>query len=428
VDDDYPELLFSTLDTSQQIVTPENLKLLSESQLVHDVLGYPCIMYVHRGSLPHPVIRIAGDIGDDVISRIHTSRMGEYVYILNRDSARKFHPYEVYEECPLPHKYIIGCNGCAELPAYDMPRLCAIRRYLHDGYSTPDYDGADVDELNGEVLQSSVTKIGPFTYISPMLTKPEGWDRETVFAKLKRPLDAHDFSVVAENSHRTSDAAVERNRVNRFRREVCPTCLVHAGCLCYAERWQIARCAGAFAQTEDEAAEEVLSKVHIPFNDAQLRYLLANSGELSERFDRHICVGSFYIDYDWRTHKNILRFGLRYRTANSNNIDVAFSSFKEAKHVLSEYGYDRSWPEWRGRMTKKRKALLACAAHIDRSPYKQCGWVKTSYSILTMVPSYGDAIELHFNWGGRRPLAWTATVQSFSDFYKHWREVPYLHR
>lgn len=105
------------------------------------------------------------------------------------------------------------------------------------------------DDLAKELLENRKTKIGPFTYVSPKLTIPEGH----VFVPSFRHYEDHDFSRIDENSEIISKASKKAADGQQFKKKQCVKCPIQRACSSYRS------CKGPYPPSE-EMVKQILAE------------------------------------------------------------------------------------------------------------------------------------------------------------------------
>ncbi len=349
------ELLFSSLDPEDNILSPETFELIQNTALVHKLVGHPNIVYSHDIPVPHPVIRVTSETDGYLARQLSTAKRGDCIYINGSPSEMEHVDLsQTYDSCSLPHKYALGCHECIRLKADEVPAMCRIRELL----TTPREYGYRAEEDLLDVLEHLETTIGSFTYISPAHT------RTAYFTQNDRPINQHSFANVSENLESAAKGGREAHRVIKFKKTECSRCLVQSVC-----DTEVKWCPSPYLKSEKEYSAASVAKTHIPFTRAQIKYLLINSGRLHARYNRRLYALTFHLESPDQT----LQFGLRRTTASWFNF-TPFKTFKEAERVIQSHGYDRKWDDDRyGKLTNLQLGILLAAARETYSPTNQNG-------------------------------------------------------
>lgn len=402
-----PEFLFSSLDPKDNIITPEILAAIAKSELLDKLMGSPRVTYVYDNQLPSPIIRVTPDLKYDISDSISTSKPGTGVWVSSTPGEVMYvNIAKMFDDCPLPHKYVLGCTECMRMSKIEVPVRCALHNALT--YFTAS-DVVDCDDMCADSLSTGKTTTAGFTYISPMLTKTEH------FSTRDRRIAEHDFTVVRDNADNASKGGLASARVRRFKLKVCPRCLAQNACT-HTYNYLVKFCPGPYAVTPHQAACAILKGITVPFTHAQIGYLLAHSGELNLRLNRRRYFLTFHAT------ANELQFGLRRIT--SNWFDFNPLTYCEAQRVIQTCGNDIG--ERHAPVTHQSKALLVALATRTMSPTRSNGWRNTSYPVLGITKKYMRGYQVNYTRGKTGYLPWTTEIDSFADLHLNWLCIPRL--
>lgn len=402
--------------TQSESVELKDMKQIVEDALFKEIMGAGCVLV--QLNRDDPALLATNDLESYAVERMDTALPDEKILVY--DPHRGIHLIglqDAYYSCTLPHKTIVGCSECM---TRETSRACSIKQ-LSTQYCGRK-GGLTPYQLT-EKLKSRKSKISQYTYISPRLTAVED------FSKTFRPVDKHDFSYVTERSNAIRDGLRERGRFNRFKKEVCPTCLVHQGCHQVQETRDIRWCHGPFALSEKEAVKQLLQEYEIPFKPRELLYLALNSGKLEKRYERCKYWATFRTSVGYHDNKRV-SFGLcRYTTGEYTPIP----SFKEAKEILEKCGNTLGMELHNIRdkhklLTPLEKALLIELGAHHQSPVNRSRWHATCYDFLGLIyDRWGGGWELNFKFNSHggyssyRPdglvLPWSISAQNFNDIF-----------
>lgn len=405
-----PDLIFSSLDPTDRIATPQTLKLIQNHPLVHQIVGYPNIVYTYDDALPYQIIRVTSIMDNTIAAQLPAAKKEDYIYVNSTPlETANISLAQIYDKCALPHKYALGCNACIRLNSEELPDSCVLHDMANAGiHAEHSNEYSPVDDPS-DYLQSSVTTIGPFTYISPTLTRTEH------FSKKERTISCHDFSAVTRRSADAANGGKESQRIHRFKAANCTRCLVRATCDAEGDSKQY--CKGAYFQTEKEATADILEAVHVPFTRAQIKHLLAHSGPLAKRYNRRLYHLTFHATY------RELNFGLRRTTATYFDFEP-FATYKDAVKVINEYGYEEGSSRYRSKLTNHSLALLIALSAQTDSPRRRNNWRTFTYPKLGIEPSY-EGYTLAYARGKEGYLPWKTTITKLEDVYSNWRDIPH---
>jgi hypothetical protein len=409
---DAPDLVFSSLQKNEDILSEDILLEIARDPRTREVLGVPFVVMGFEATYPN--IIVSADF-EYVIELIEHAPLNRIIVLGHDKGTSVIKPGQIFDNCHLPHKYIVGCKECIsdrETEGHCLPKE-AVLEYGRDEHTDCPLDVDDLEEWKHRGFS-----IGGFTYISPMLTAPKN------IAQRKRPIKEHDFSYVSTRSEIRSDALKERYRRERFRKNECSRCLTKEKCLAYQNRSSWAGCEGPYLYTEEEAENRVLECTTIPFTNPQFVYLLKNSGALPRLVNRRKCVTSFYLE------GTTLRFGRQYVTDPYSHLD-SFDSFKEAKSFIKEYGHDRdvfSPQSWSRKRVKHLKAMVSLLAQFDSSPWRSVMFHGSlSFPASHISLNYGS-VEQHYTMSRGRRYWYTRQIDKVADLARYDWDIPHLSR
>lgn len=406
-------LLFTSLSYSSEILDDATKHLILHDPLLRKLVEGGVILtpttFTNYDEDAHNGWALYTDVGDTVLEQLENADKDTTLLVyVPEQGVQEINFHEIYYDCLLPQKSILGCRRCY----YDdneSPKDCVIKKMR----------GADIsaEEFAAE-LTNRETQIGGFTYISPRLTLASD------FGKTFRPYDEHDFTTIEHNSEQISKGIKERARFRKFQKTACNQCFVENTCQDQRARDTRRWCQGPFPKTAGDAVMEVLRKVHIPYTDDELAYLLENSYELSKRYMRRKYWTTFGIE---RIMNNtVLRFGIQRHTLPWAPMEF-FRSFAEAKAFILEYGEDRNTDHWTFPLDPELKAVLIELAAFDRSPVHRNRWRHTTYPKVAVTHRYGNKLEAKFYMEGQRRIAWfSASAETLEDVYSDWETFNFI--
>jgi hypothetical protein len=330
----------------------------------------------------------------DIYQRVYAVIGGEF-QILD--------PRKIRDACTLPHRLILGCSEC--LPEPENPELhCGIKRLYLDRD-----DNLSEDVLNAISRWKHLkVKLFGHTFVSPTYT-----GEYSPFSARNKDHSSIDFDNVVNNVEARKEVAKARANSQKFRVTECSRCLGSGLCESARAKW----CYGPYGKTDKEYYEYIIKKTKVPFTNAQIAYLLNNSGSLNHRHNRRLSYLTFRYDGD------ALNFVIgRMTTGEERSI-----TFKEAKSIIeNDVEHPRNLPI---KITKKLKALLISAASLSTSPAQGNGWHKTRYDSRSLLLNYPDRLILQFYWRSRhRLLPWEFKCDSLRDIFRHYSRVPRIHQ
>lgn len=325
---------------------------------------------------------------DGVNQRVPAIISGEYQVL---------YPKKIQDACCIPHRYVLGCPEC--LDEKDDPELhCRVKAlYLEQ-----------VKQRLPETIADTIAKwrhlkvqIGEHTFVSPSYT-----GSKVGFAPRQTSIRRVRFGNIPDNIAFRRDTAKARGQVQLFRKQACVHCLVRAYCPDNHAKW----CYGPYDKNENEYYLDILSRSVIPFTNAQIRYLLKNSGELHEKVGGE----NSYLTFRYR---NGLEFVLgEIKTGNEQVL-----TFRDAKRVIQKYrspeNTERKFP-----VTKKLKALLVSLATFRESRIR--GWGRRREARFITYNFYGE-LRQYFRY--RQGIAGeTFQVSSLTDLYREHSRLPLI--
>lgn len=399
---DTPDLIFSALNGGKEDIFSESTFLkIAEDPMVRQTLGIPFLIMRNDDNV------IATTDFEHLINRLDEARTTDYVVWRTEDGIKVKRPADIFDNCSLPHKYVLGCKGC--LSDRETTNHCVPKHNVLFYSSDRHIVASSIDNL--EQWEHRKIKIANFTYISPLLTAPKN------IAKRNRGISEHDFSYVEERSEIRSKALTERHRRNRFYKEECSRCYGKEHCSKYHYRFVM--CEGPYLYTEKTATEEILNMVTIPFSNAQIRYLLQNSGELKKRLNRCKYISTFFMDGD------TLSYGLQRITVPYAD-KKPFDGFRDAHQFIQQYGYDHKpypYP-----ITKHLKARLCLIASYEHSPYYSGGFGNSGTYPSQCIRRHGDTLTQSYGMTRGYTYWRTREISTISDAMRYETDIEYLSR
>jgi len=410
VDEDSPlVMLFTSLSNDPVIEEPATQHLIMNDPELQNLLKGGALIYrdtwlgADSGGF---CWKIASEIASSVAHDLESARKGQVVLAYSpKEGIKEHNLYDIYYSCTLPQKSIIGCKGCFE--SGDNPRDCAIKKLvLTEGEAT-------IGEAFKN-LKNRVSRIAGFTYISPRLTLAED------FGKTFRLPEDHDFSVIDYKSQQIQKGIQERKRFNKFEKEVCSQCFVADTCLRQRDKHSRRWCSGPYPISSGDAVVEILNKVHIPFTDAELNYLLLNAYELNKRYNSCKYWTTFAVE------SKELKFGIVRHTKPWNGVET-FADFAEAKTFIEKYGKDIEASHKGVPVNPELKAVLIELAGHRTSPTHRGKWRSTQYYALGITYYAREELRLNFSLGNGRGTAWfNAEAKTLEDVYHHWEDFHWV--
>jgi len=311
------------------------------------------------------------------------------------------YPKTIQDACTLPHKLILGCSEC--LNEVENPELhCEIKK-IYQAQKTQRVPSEIMDTL--ERWKHLKMQLEGYTFISPIYTAGQ-----TSFSSRRLAVGSVNFDAIDRNIEARKEAAQSRVQKDRFRKNVCGICLVNHCCPNDRSRW----CEGAYDKSEDAYYEHILEVCNIPYTNAQLAYLLKNSGRLSSYFQGK----EHYLTFRYRD-------GLQYMLGNMRTGEERPMTYKQAQEIIQKCGYGTSYPE-KLRITKRLKALLAVVSSFSQSPTMGSGWHKTSYA-ARYTRYEDDGFRQYFYYKRSNEIAsWSFYVKDLTDVYRSHGRIPFV--
>jgi len=332
---------------------------------------------------------------------------------------------QIFDECYLPQKYSMSCKECTTAnhtpEQADSEHNCILKQMISysksNMYNNPVINnGISPDSLAEDFeLKHGITKIDDFVYISPAMTGGAGVHQRV------RGITEHFFTAIQEAADCRAEAQQERKRYVAFQKEVCTDCGVQKTCGTTFGDGTRRSCRGAYPKDQKEIVSKINDGVINPFTAFQLRYLLANSGTLSKRYNRCIVTTALIM------RDNTLHFTLRRNTQPGAHNDInLFSDFKKAHEFILKHGNDMNG-KYIAPLTPERLAILYEATSHVYSPTYVGTWHSTSYPVLYIEP-YLQGFRINYSYHGRGACGFNMTLNSIQDIYSNFGHFTYLEK
>jgi hypothetical protein len=407
-----PILLFSTLQTDENLTDLNQLKQIANIPEIGKLMGWPLVITPLTKDLspvfgvndsPFSTVLVTPCIQEH-IAPLMESLPEDFLIILkqnNNSDPLVISPKQIYNNCFAPERLIIGCSDCFE----EGGATCSLKNYAKEMHFIETSEWLDASDIR-QHFKSQKSKLGEFTYIGPALTSIDS--KYLPFTPGLRSVQEHDFSVVVKNSNCRSAAAEEGGRIKHFRLTNCSKCFVNK--YCNASKY----CRNSYPP-EDQIASQILNNVEIPFTNQELRYLLYFSGT-------PIKLGQKTYFLTFKMIMNKLQYILRRRT---NPKEWEMITFKEFKKLINPEYPQVKIPKTL-KITSKLKALLCCLASRDYSPRFRNGWRATAYPTGRIKLRSFDTLEqVYWSWGRKAELPWSVQVTNLEEFFKNWGTIPF---
>ncbi len=413
-------LVFGQTSKAVDLFSRETMADVLNNPLTMSTVGRPFIV-IRSGDK----LLVTSQIAKYGAPAVDTASPEELIGVCYEDARKEIHSaQDLYNSCSLPQKYILRCEGCF---AADGPVGCLLRELKTDNtLATAECQGLSATEAK-DFLQTGRTQIGPFTYVSPSLTDESSHVPET----FRAPRD-HSFDGVIAGSEIRAKASAERYRHIKFKDEVCPHCFIAGECHSIAygtSEGRIRYCTGNHPYNQAETARHILRQIKIPFTDAQLTYLLRNSGHTVKRHQRTKRTATLYLESTkgWghsRRDHNVLRFGL-VRTVYPDSRDIVkFNTFKEIRDTLPHYMQDELKPfdKSKLKLTPVERATMLELLSRRQSPRFVDNWHSTQYDTLGLLfEEHSRVFKLSFRWGNRGgDLPWNVKAKNLKEVFKNY--------
>lgn len=365
-------------------------------------------------------------------------KLGEsgILYDWNPDTGVTQHDLEsIYYACRRPERTLLSCTECADSSTPDNSfRYCYVVQAMRHSRRRDEAQMPTVSDVRA-LLVNRKSVLAEFTYISPRLTLAEttidaGYYQKT-FDTYLRPPERHDFGVIEENSLDIIKALQTRTKRDRFKKNVCSTCMMQSVCESTVRHWH---CDGSYGQDVDAMAAAVLAETGRYWNvwsDAQIRYVLENSGELRTRFSRAIIALTFnrYGEIEIRYARHPGRIVAAYHTWKEFAKDAECYGLTIPKRLR---GYNKKLPShFRG--------LLAAACSMVRCPHRS-GWGNShQYPVMAVTCQYvwgapsapPNGYHICYLWYRDKTTMWSPgryTVDTFADVFRNLGYIPNMSR
>lgn len=401
------ELLFTSLKRDRALFNRAILEQIVNDPEYQRIMGTNTVIYPYE-TTPYPVLHASTCVEASVGQALETADKSWDVYMTQEGKPPAVvNLHDAYYQCKRPERLILGCAACLE--AANSPDGCSLCTLANEILFAP--TSVDPEDLTG-TLKSRKSKIGNFTFISPVLTSLE------YFSKTIRGISEHDFSCVADNAKRRETACKTRNRTNAVERIYCATCLIHKGCRAYSNSTYPSWCSEHYPMDADAAAQQILQLYPPAMPLAQMGELLYNSGVLNRRYAKKIAAATFVLG-DYPNHRTPV-FIIQARIGKRRLLTC--DTYEQARDVLTEY--NGAYHSLDREFTSLEYALLMEALQHTSSPRNHNGWHSTEYRVLyhTISRWRKNAITTNytFNSRGQRVLPWTLTAESLSDYVRHY--------
>lgn len=327
---------------------------------------------------------------------------------------------EFYRQCSLPEKYIHGCAECPALlsdsHSYDPSKLCLPCRTFYN-FSSSNYSLKTYQDFLKRVSFNK-TKIGDFLATGGSTTSMD------TIAPAVRHITQHHFQSISDNQQIRQQAAHTQKCNRAIQDKLCPSCAMAYYCDSGAHK----HCSQHYPYTDYQLARQIIDKVHNPFTEAQMQYLLEHSGELEKRLNRFIYVASLSVQDKLSPISNIyvptLQFTLhpKYNTT-ATHITSTYNTtnFTTAKRWLDQYmpsqkhfRVDKSV-----RLKAPKKACILELAATTHSPLHHNGWRSTAYPLyyISSISSNAPVVATFFWNSQKSTLPWTLTAYTPQDIF-----------
>jgi hypothetical protein len=404
-------LLFTSMAGRMDVFQTATIHSIVESPLYQQIMGKNSIVFPYEEG-PYPILLATTEFLEQVAVRMECSKEGEAVVVCREGApVETIDLHETYYSCQLPQKLILGCAECVRNPS--LAKGCAIRQASAQALAV-DFEGSDPEEMV-ELLKSRQSQIGPFVYISPLLTSHKH------FSKTLRTVDEHDFSFVVERAATREKIVDSRTQLNAVKKNICTHCCVQPQC--HEEfdsgyhRGRIRNCHGRYPETEEELVDLIVKRHPPTMTLEQMSVLFANSGELRKRYNKCISYATFTLA-GWNGE---FVFGIVPRRGVRNK--HICKTYDEALDILREY--NGHIQEVVKPMTPKIYALLLEATKHNHSPQSRSRWHSTQYERLYVSPAWNEGVEIHYTYNShsKPELPWTLTAKNFGVFVQHYYDL-----
>jgi hypothetical protein len=405
-------LLFTSMSGRMDIFQADTIRTIVESPLYQQIMGKNSIVFPYESG-PYPILLATTEFLEQVAVRMERAKEGEAVVVCREGAPiETIDLHTVYYACQLPQKLILGCSECVNNPS--LSKGCAVRQASSQALAV-DFLGTDPEEMV-ELLKSRQSQIGPFVYISPILTAHEH------FSKTLRTIEEHDFSFVEERAATREKIINSRTRLNAVKKNICVHCCVKNECHSEFDsgyhRGRIRNCHGRYPETEEETVKLIMERHPPPMTFEQMSVLAANSGELHKRYNQ--CIS--YATFTQKGYNGEFAFAIVARRGRRH--DHVCESYYEAIEILKEY--NGFLHEVRKPVTPKMYTLMLEAVRHSSSPTSRSRWHSTSYSRLYISPTWNDGVEIHYTYNNshsRQELPWTLEARNFGVFVQHYNDL-----
>lgn len=407
--------MFINLDDvgdGSNIHTPETVHDISNNPQLREFLGFPYIVIPRMYDIPgknraYQLLIASYDL-KSYVDNLDVTR-GTFD-IVHKDGIESFDASEVYDQCALPHKYVLGCHGCMEIS--DTTNHCRPKALaLKDDGEASDEGAEDIIEW---ARKKSNRRIAGFEYVSPTMTAAKSFENSV------RKLNDHHFELIPNNVYDKHDSAVRAAALMRFKRKTCTTCLLYEGCTKEGKNgknfYHSRYCTGTFKYDNwDQYIDTVIQGMTTEYTDQQLAFIAYNSGLLSKRYKRRVV----YLTLSQQYHDgDKLVAVLRHKRSPYRYKDIKVQGFDA---VLGLLGADaKEPPEHLATITKKQKALLYMASAISSSPTHTRNWRSVNYPIAYIDLRWGGDVQLYALCNFEIRNWCTLSMSNPVDFVSYW--------
>ena len=325
---------------------------------------------------------------------------------------------EIYNACPLPHKYIVDCSGCLE--SDNTVYVCPVKKAHLTWYNDDECSAVSARDVLEWAKKKKNQLIEGFKYVSPTMTagKP--------FQPNVRALREHYFSDVEHNVKERSEASQRGADLVKFKRTICTQCLLGKSCLSGASRvpWMPKSCEGKVKlESWEEYSDLVLKTYTTPHTDEELAWISYNSGLLEKRINRRIyylTLAAINTRYHYKMdveEKILVTAALRPKRGG---VDIPLPSM-EAVHEAMK-GTGKEPPEHLRSLDKNAKALLLECASLKNSPVHVSRWRSTEYPVMYVRSGMGGFVRVYFSWPRRahQLTPWDLEIDQPIKLFNHY--------
>lgn len=390
-------------DDDDDPITEDDVQQLLKNELIQTL--YPNGYYVLPGEEEGQVIISASPAyashPDD--ATIETPRL-KIVYDHERPAV-EVDLRTVYNKCTSLVK-AVGCEHC------ELVGTACLTKHVTNAEPVSVFQTTHDEDDYKEMFKNRVTKIGPFTYISPRLTIPE---LHYFVPSLRHP-EHHDFTQIDVNSAAIGKRNKEVAKDLRFKRTHCRVCPLKGACHAYRS------CRGPYP-TAAEISKQIIAEYEDVLQNSSgflpwQFWVVARAGNYRTKYERKEVVihgmetATRYGRLQWRAVIYRAKSDLR-RITEIDNYDELRKLFPNLPDEQTALAMPRIWGRPSNDVAVALYLRLLDYTHTRRS--FRSGWGRTSYGILA------KRLEdncVRVTYCSERYERYATDIESFAQFFE----------